>query len=258
VADLPMNEAWIELPDRRVRYIETGGGPPIIFAAGLGISADFYQTNMAALAQAGFRAITPDLPGFGKTRGPRLGTDVGLLARHLAQFSKAMEISHAGWIGHSLGCQPILRVAVDHPELVRALVLAGPTGGYGHRLTKQLRGLANAAINEPWRLLRAVIRDYVRLSPFNYVGTWIKAAKDDPLISAKAIKQKSLILVGTNDRIPTAEFLANLSRALRADVIKLAGGNHGLPIDAQHQFDQAVIDFFKAEFSSDAAARYRR
>lgn len=253
-----MTEAELDLTHRRVRYIEAGAGPPIIFAAGLGISADFYKANMAALAHAGFRAITPDLPGFGKTRGPKLGADVTLLANHLTEFAQAMNIAHAGWIGHSLGCQPILRIAVEHPELVRALVLAGPTGGYGHRLARQVKGLASAAINEPWRLLRAVIRDYLRLSPFTYIGTWIKAAKDDPLVSAKAIKQKSLILVGTKDRIPSAEFLANLSQALRADVIKLAGGNHGLPIDAQHQFDQAVIDFFKAEFSSDAATRYRR
>ena len=220
-----------------------------MFAAGLGLSADFYKGNMAALARAGFRAITPDLPGFGKTHGPKLGTDVRMLAQHLSEFSKALNVNHAGWIGHSLGCQPILLIAGQHPELVRALILAGPTGGYGHRLSSQAKALASAAVHEPWRLLRAVIRDYLRLSPFSYLGTWIKAAKDDPISSAKRVKQRSLILVGTKDHVPRAEFLENLSRTLNADVIKLAGGNHGLPIDAQHQFDQAVISFFRAVFS---------
>ena len=244
-----MKEEWIELSERRVRYIESGAGAPIMVAAGLGISADFYKANMAALAHAGFRAITPDLPGFGKTRGPWLGSSVSLLARHLVEFAKAMRISHAGWIGHSLGCQPLLRIAVEHPELVRAMVLAGPTGGYGHRLAGQAKAIGSAAVNEPWRLLRAVIRDYARLSPFNYLSTWIKAAKDDPLVSAKGVRQKCLIVVGTEDRVPSAEFLANLSRVLRADVIKLAGGNHGLPIDAQRDFDRTVIGFFKESFA---------
>lgn len=245
-----MTEAWIAVRGKRVRYIESGKGAPVIFAAGLGISADFYKGNMSALAHAGFRAITPDLPGFGRTRGPLFGTDVTALTRHLVGFAKAMNVSHAGWIGHSLGCQPLLRIAAEHPELVRAIVLAGPTGGYGHRLAGQTKALAKAAVHEPWRLLRAVIRDYLRLSPFNYVGTWIKAAKDDPLANAKRVRQPCVILVGTEDRVPPREFLANLASVLNAKVVKLAGGNHGLPIDAQREFDAAVIRFLREELRS--------
>ena len=240
-----MNERWIDLPGRRVRYTETGAGQPIIFAAGLGISADFYEGNMRALAHAGFRAITPDLPGFGKTRGPFLGSDIELLTRHLIEFANALDLRHCGWIGHSLGCQPLLRIAAEHPELVRGFVLAGPTGGYGHRLARQAQALAYAAVKEPWRLMRAVIRDYLRLSPFSYIGTWVKARKDDPVRNAKAVQQPCLILVGTHDRVPRPEFLANLSRVLRAEVVKLPGGNHGLPIDAEGYFNEAVIRFFR-------------
>lgn len=240
-----MTEQWIQLPGRRVRYVEAGDGPPILFAAGLGISADFYRPNIATLAGAGFRAIAPDLPGFGKTRGPLLGADVALLAEHLTEFAQALHIAHAGWIGHSLGCQPLLRIAGTHPELVRSLVLAGPTGGHDHRLAKQVGALATAAVQEPWRLMKAVIRDYVRLSPFSYLGAWIKAGRDDPLRSAKSVTQPALILVGTRDKIPRPDFLANLSKALKAEVVRLPGGNHGLPLDAQQEFDEALIRFFR-------------
>ena len=242
-----MKEAFVDLAGRRVRYIECGDGPPVVFAAGLGISADFYKANMESLARAGFSAITPDLPGFGKTKGPAFGSDVQMLTAHLVAFANALHIKHADWIGHSLGCQPVLHIARQHPHLVRSIVMAGPTGGYGHRLARQAQAIAYAAVSEPWRLLRAVIRDYVRLSPFNYVGTWIKAADDDPVTNGKGIQQRCLILVGTKDRVPRPEFLANLSAVLGAEVVKLPGGNHGLPIDAQHQFDQAVIEFLKAK-----------
>ena len=240
-----MMEKWIELGRRRVRYLDAGSGPPIIFAAGLGISADFYQPNIESLVRAGFRALAPDLPGFGETRGPWFGADVALLAQHLADFARALNLRHAGWIGHSLGCQPLLHVAAGHPELVKACVLAGPTGGYGHRKRNQVRALAAAAVQEPWRLLKAVLRDYARLSPFVYVGTWIKASADDPLRSATRAQQPTLILIGTRDKVPRPEFVTNLSTKLRADVLKLAGGNHGLPLDAQHDFDAAVIRFFR-------------
>ena len=241
-----MKEAWIELRERPVRYLEIGGGAPVIFAAGLGISADFYQPNMRALAAAGFRAIAPDLPGFGRTRGPALGNNVSQLTQHLIEVTRALGVRHAGWIGHSLGCQPLLQVAAQQPQLVRAMVLAGPTGGYGHRLTHQTVALASAAINEPWRLMRAVIRDYLRLSPFNYLGTWIKARHDDPLHSAKRTRAPALLLVGTNDRVPAPEFLHDLAKVLRADIVKLAGGNHGLPLDAQIEFDRACVRFFRS------------
>ncbi|HEY0305225.1 MAG TPA: alpha/beta hydrolase [Longimicrobiales bacterium] len=240
-----MIEQRIEVAGRITRYIEAGSGPPIIFAAGLGISADFYKPNMAALAHAGFRANTPDLPGFGKTRGPLFGASVSHLADHLTGFAQALGIKHAGWIGHSLGCQPLLRIAGRHPELVDRMVLAGPTGGYERRRINQIGALASAAVHEPWRLMKAVLRDYLRLSPFNYVGVWLKAAEDDPLLSAKLVNQRALILVGTRDKVPRPEFLASLSALLKADVVKLAGGNHGLPLDAQPEFDQAVIEFMR-------------
>jgi 2-hydroxy-6-oxonona-2,4-dienedioate hydrolase len=240
-----MTEAWVEILGRRVRYVHAGSGPPIIFAAGLGISADFYKPNMTALARAGFRAIAVDLPGFGKTRGPFFGADIELLTAHLIEFARALHITHAGWIGHSLGCQPLLRIAALQPELVRAFVLAGPTGGYDHRLLNQAKALAAAAVQEPWRLMKAVIRDYLRLSPFNYLGVWVKARRDDPLISARQAKQPALILVGTRDGVPPPEFLANLAKVLGADVKKLAGGNHGLPLDAQADFDRECVGFFR-------------
>src|SRR5687767_13977179 len=103
-----MTEHFVMLADRKVRYLETGAGAPVIFAAGLGISADFYKPNMAALANAGFRAITPDLPAFGKTDSRMFGASVEQLSDHLAEFARALDISHAGWIGHSLGCQAVL------------------------------------------------------------------------------------------------------------------------------------------------------
>lgn len=242
-----MKEAWAVLPEQRVRYVEAGNGPPIIFAAGLGISADFYKPNLAALAHAGLRAIAPDLPGFGQTRGPFWGADVPLLAEHLATFAQSIGVRHAGWIAHSLGCQPLLHVAAQRPELVKAFVLAGPTGGYEHRLLNQATALAAAAVQEPWRLLKAVLRDYVRLSPFNYLGAWLKARRDDPLIPARHAHQPALILVGSKDRIPRPEFLANLAALLHAEVVKLPGGNHGLPLDSQRAFERECIRFFREQ-----------
>ncbi|MGQ0814205.1 MAG: alpha/beta fold hydrolase [Gemmatimonadota bacterium] len=241
-----MTEHWIRLNGREVRYIEAGAGAPVIFGAGLGISADFYKPNLESLAHAGFRAIAPDLPGFGETDGKRFGCSIVELAEHLSAFARALHIAHAHWVGHSIGCQAVLQLASRNPELVRSIVLAGPTGGYGRRLPHQVGALAYHAVKEPWRLLKAVMRDYMRLSPFTYLGTWIKAARHDPLASAHAVKCPVLILIGTRDRMPGKEFVAQLAHKLGdAQVLKVAGGQHGLPLDAQRGFDTAVVEFLR-------------
>lgn len=245
-----MTEQWLELEGKRVRYLSAGAGTPVMFAPGLGISADFYAPNLAALGRAGLRAIAADVPGFGKTRGPLLGSSIDVISDHLIRVADALAIGHAFWVGHSIGCQSVLHIAARRPDLVRGVVLAGPTGGYGHRLLHQVRALGVAAVNEPWRLLKAVLRDYARLSPFNYVGTWLKAAQDDPVLTAQSVNCPALILVGTHDRVPRREFIAQLAQKLGdVQVQKIAGGQHGLPLDAQKQFDSAIIAFATSRLS---------
>jgi 2-hydroxy-6-oxonona-2,4-dienedioate hydrolase len=202
---------------------------------------------MVALAQAGFRVITPDLPGFGKTDGQFFGTSVEALSDHLAAFARALGLTDAAWIGHSIGCQAVLQLAAQHPALVRALVLAGPTGGYGKRRLHQAGALAYHAVREPWRLLKAVLRDYMRLSPFTYIGTWLKAAEHDPLVHASRVKRPALILVGSKDRVPGKQFIKMLALMLGdVKVVELEGGQHGLPIDAKAAFEAAVIGFLES------------
>jgi pimeloyl-ACP methyl ester carboxylesterase len=53
-----------------------------------------------------------------------------------------------------------------------------------------------------------------------------------------------LILIGSDDRVPGAEFTVRLAQNLdKAEIVRLAGGQHGLPLDAQEQFDRAIIKF---------------
>lgn len=241
-----MTERWITVAGREVRYFDTGAGLPVIFAAGLGISADFYKPNMSAIAAAGFRALTPDLPGSGKTDGRFFGASVGELSEHLAAFAQALDITQAAWIGHSIGCQAVLHLADHHPDLVRALILAGPTGGYGKRRLHQAGALVYHAVREPWRLLKAVLRDYVRLSPFSYLGTWLKAARHDPLVHTSRVHGPALILIGNRDKVPGETFMRLLQSSLvNVKVIELEGGQHGLPVDAKAAFDEAVIRFLR-------------
>lgn len=217
----------------------TGSGS-IVIAAGLGLSVDFYRSNMASFERAGFRVYCPDV----RHAGARWGVSVDQQAEHLVEFCRANALRDCFWIGHSIGCQTAMRVAAEHPELARAVVLAGPTGGTRQGLLSQATALGFMAITEPWRLKRAVVHDYVRLSPFNYLGTWIKARKDDFITHARAVRCPVRVLVGTRDRVPSRDVLRELVSLENVTMEEIPGGQHGLPIDAQQMFDRAVLEFF--------------
>jgi pimeloyl-ACP methyl ester carboxylesterase len=235
---------WLEVAGRRVGYRAAGDGPPVILVPGLGLSSAFYQPAVAALAEAGLRAIAPDLWGFGRNGGPFTGTSIEPAADWLLEFATAVDAHAPAWIGHSISCQMVLAIADQAPDRAPALVLAAPTGAAGYRRTRQAIALARVAVTEPPRVLLSVARDYFRANPIQYLGAWIRAAHDHPLERAPRIRAPTLLLLGSRDPVPPPEFIAELIRLMPdARVVKIPGGNHALPLDRPAPFAEHVAEF---------------
>lgn len=93
------------------------------------------------LADAGLRAVAPDLPGFGDSAADPPGT----WERHveaLERFRRGLGIERAALVVHDWGGLIGLRWACDHPDAVRALVVSS-TGFFAdakwHALARTLR-----------------------------------------------------------------------------------------------------------------------
>jgi pimeloyl-ACP methyl ester carboxylesterase len=103
-------------------YEEHGSGEPLVLLHG-GIGAgEMLGATVPALA-AGRRVITVDLQGHGHTadidrplRPESLAGDVAALIEHLG-------LAQADVMGYSLGGEVALRTAIQHPALVRRLVV---------------------------------------------------------------------------------------------------------------------------------------
>jgi pimeloyl-ACP methyl ester carboxylesterase len=103
-------------------YEEHGSGQPLILLhGGLG-SGDMYAPIRPGMA-AGRRVITVDLQGHGHTadvdrplRYETLGDDVAGLIGHLG-------LAQVDLMGYSFGAATALRTAIQHPDLVRRLVI---------------------------------------------------------------------------------------------------------------------------------------
>lgn len=145
----------------RISYVDVGDGPTILLLHGLGHSTHGWRKVMGPLAEAGYRVMAVDLPGFGYSDKPG---DYSL--EHYVDFVRNWldlhAIATAAVVGNSMGGAIATAVAGLAPERVSALVLADP-GGFGRDVTWALRfaglRIVRSALNRrltPWKVRQAL------------------------------------------------------------------------------------------------------
>jgi 2-hydroxy-6-oxonona-2,4-dienedioate hydrolase len=228
-----------------VRYREAGEGPVLVLVHGLGCSADYWVRNGPWLAAAGFRVLAPDLPGFGRTRGPDGGLSIPAQAAAVAAFAEALDLPPAAYLGHSLSCQSVLELAAREPARVRALLLAAPTGDRRRkRLLRETVGFLRDAPREPPSLLPLITQAYLRAGFTRWLRTWLAGKRHDAFAAAARVRVPALVLVGDRDPVVTVAFAEALAGALvRGAVEVVPGGTHAVIYSAAEAFNGAVVGF---------------
>lgn len=234
----------VRLAGRPLRYREAGDGPTVVLVHGLGVSSDYWYRNAPALAAAGYRVLGPDLPGFGRSPGPRGGLSAAAQADALAGWSDAIGLSAPGvFIGHSVSCQSVLELAAREPARVAGLVLAAPTNG-STPAARQIAGLALDALREPVRLYPTLLSAYLRAGPIRYWNTWRHSRRHDARPLLPTVACPTLIVVGTRDPVVPRVLVDELANGLpHARVRWLPGAAHAVLFDDAGEFNDAVLGF---------------
>jgi pimeloyl-ACP methyl ester carboxylesterase len=121
-----MTSQIAHLPGRSVRYLEAGEGEPLLLLHAFPLSADQWQPQLAQIPR-GWRAVAPDLRGFGGTPPESAlldATTIGIYAGDALELMAHLEMPHAVICGLSMGGYVALAVVRRAPERVRGLVLA--------------------------------------------------------------------------------------------------------------------------------------
>src|SRR5207302_299213 len=95
----------VDLGEVRLHCTEMGRGPLVLLLHGFPECWVSWRNQLPALAGAGFRAVAPDLRGYGRSDKPR-GLDayrVEVLARDVARLVEALGAERARVVGHDWG-----------------------------------------------------------------------------------------------------------------------------------------------------------
>ncbi|NYD77869.1 alpha/beta fold hydrolase [Arthrobacter cupressi] len=227
-------------------WSEAGDGEPLLLLAGQTTGMAGWGPTADALA-GHFRVIRYDHRGVGgssKGRPERYTTR--LLAADAAAVLDAAGVGSAHVYGHSMGGRIAQWLAIDHPERVRALVLAGTSGGRRSGAEVDARAFEILLSGDP-ELMAPLFFDpaWTREHPDavrSFFGTkasaWAKARHfqasraHDAWDSLGTIHAPTLILHGTEDVLTPLADAVLLHRGIRrSTLVKVPGARHGLHLD---------------------------
>ncbi|HYS20701.1 MAG TPA: alpha/beta hydrolase [Gemmatimonadales bacterium] len=264
---------YVTLDGSRIRYIEAGTGPAVLFIHGLGASLYAWRHTLPPVAAAGFRAIAYDNRGFGFSDKPQGagGYDNAAYTRLALALLDSLHVSDAVLVGHSMGGAIAATVALAAPDRVRGLVLID-AAGFGTRWPLALRiarwpllgalatalrsrsstaGVLWSTYADPTKLTTQDLDQYYAPVPDPDYGRALRRTLeqfhfDDLVGRLGGVIQPTLVIWGGADRwIPPAIGRRMAAELQRAAFVLVPRAGHASPEEAPNVVNPALIAFLK-------------
>jgi haloalkane dehalogenase len=251
------------------RSAGTPGGRTALLVHGYPESSYMWQRALAALGQAGWWALAPDLPGYGDSEPDPPGT----WERHvdaLGRFADALELGPVALVTHDWGVMIGLRWACDRPGAASALAISDGgffsdrrwhdvanvmrTPGEGERLvssytrdafTAVMRslssGMSDEALEEYWKGFADEPRRLAQLELYRS-GDFEKLIPYEGRVAA--LDLPALILWGQEDRFAGVQMAQRFHEELAgSELVVLDGAGHFVWDDEPERSTRALVDF---------------
>ena len=241
-----LEEAWTEIDGRQIRSYSTGQRtdlPEVVLIPGLGAPAYLYPW----MRQLGrwTRATVLDLPGWRRGRGRSSPSTVAAVGAAATRWLEVTDRHDVVLAGHSSGAQSALRTALDVPDRVVGLVLAGPT------LDRRARNPAvlfvrflDTVAREKLPELPAVLPWYISSGGLPWLRLVGSVITDRPEDLVADIQPPVLLLTGDRDRFAPPAWAEHLTALAGARCVLLPGPHNACftsPETADAALHQAVL-----------------
>lgn len=110
-----------------LNYTDTASGSTIIFLHGLGLNRNFWSSTIAHLSSA-HRCIAIDLPGHGESRSQITDGSISAYVKAVREVIEKLNLADVTIVGHSMGGQISLVLALQMPSVISKVVLVCAAG----------------------------------------------------------------------------------------------------------------------------------
>lgn len=265
------NDAPIDL-----YYEDLGSGRPVVLLQGFPLDGAAWEPQTLALLDAGYRVVTVDRRGYGRSSRPSSGFGYDRLADDVAALLDHLDLTDATLVGFSMGTAEVERYIGRHGTArLRSAVLLAPFGA-------GIRSTPEDPIGFPDEVF-ATIADSIRKDRAQYVETYflqhyradmnlgsrvsgallranaatadaasasaflgcVEAWKEDFCADLARIDVPLLVMQGTEDTNIPIDFGARRIPDFVPDatVIEVPGGPHGIGVTHVEVVNPALLDF---------------
>ncbi|GAA2722959.1 alpha/beta fold hydrolase [Cellulomonas aerilata] len=263
--------------DIELHYEDKGSGQPVVLIHGFPLDGNSWEGQTSALLDAGYRVVTYDRRGFGRSSQPSVGYDYDTFAADLRTVLETLDLHDVVLVGFSMGTGEVARYLATYgsERVAKAAFLASlepylaitDDNPDGAAPLSFFEDVAAQVTKDRYAYFTAFYQDFFnldenlgsRISEEQVRHAWDVAAGSGSIASAAApltwptdfradiakIDVPALILHGTADRILPIDasgrrFAKELSSA---EYVEVEGAPHGLLTTHTAEVNEALLAF---------------
>lgn len=265
------NEAPVE-----IHYEDHGGGRPVMLIHGFPLDVSSWERQERELLANGYRVISYDRRGFGRSSRPVVGYDYDTFAADLNALLEHLDVADVALVGFSMGTGEVTRYLGTYGSgRVRKAALLGaippfllktadnPAGVDG----EVFDGIKAAIVKDRYAYLEDLFNDFYNVDVFGgsrisdraWQASFVVAAGASPSATyacvdswltdfrgdLESVDVPTLVVHGTEDRILPIGATAERLPALIDDVrlVRIEGGPHNIAWTHPEEVNRVLLEF---------------
>jgi non-heme chloroperoxidase len=263
-------------------YEDHGSGPAVVLIHGWPVDSRSWEPQLHAVLQAGFRVVTYDRRGFGRSSRPTTGYDFDTLAADLDVVLTHLDLRDVALVGFSLGTGELARYIGKHgtERVSRCVFIESLAPSFAKSDANPwgvdpagVAGVQQAILTDRLAWLTGILKDFLNLD--DYLGKrvsedavralWNAGAEASPEATwacpqgwledfgqdITRIDVPTLILHGTADRILPIDGQGRRLHAALPDAryVEIEGGPHVMALSHAEEVNRELLAFLSGSSS---------